>query len=190
MTSGALFSEIASFIRLIAAREAGCTENVVEATLLRLENYVHILNAIIATISSNRCGSSTTFIPVRAWSSKVCPKESNLLSCVNFIFLGRDNIHQAFNLEVGFVAFTAIPDSDLCAAIDQIVVSMPHVGQRLVRGLLLAQGINVLQHKLENVLPRLTPSMLHCDGQYPHQEELTVSLMQTPCGILMATTSL
>ena len=48
---GAFFSEI---VRLTAAREAGCTENVVEATLLKLENYVHILNAIIAAISSKR----------------------------------------------------------------------------------------------------------------------------------------
>lgn len=47
---------LASFIRLTSGREGGCSESFAEATLVKLDSYLHVLYAVIGTIQSH-CGS-------------------------------------------------------------------------------------------------------------------------------------
>ena len=47
------FSDLTSFLRLTAERESLATQNVVEATLLKLDNYISVLRAIMGRIQSS-----------------------------------------------------------------------------------------------------------------------------------------
>ena len=46
-----LFAEMASFVRLSGARESACSLDVAEATLLKLEFYIHILCVLMASLT-------------------------------------------------------------------------------------------------------------------------------------------
>lgn len=45
------FNDLASFLRLTGARESSAKRNVVEATLLKLDNYISVVRAIRGRIS-------------------------------------------------------------------------------------------------------------------------------------------
>lgn len=47
-----LFSELRSFVNLTAARESSATRNVVDATLLKVDNYIRVLEAIRGRIQT------------------------------------------------------------------------------------------------------------------------------------------
>ena len=48
------FLDLASFIRVTASREEGATSSVAEATLLRLDAYIHFLNSFREALTGTR----------------------------------------------------------------------------------------------------------------------------------------
>ena len=56
-----LFGDLASFVLLCGIREDGATTAVAESTLLKLENYIYVVNTLINTLSREESLRSGTY---------------------------------------------------------------------------------------------------------------------------------